>query len=125
MTTKFNQELYAKLRAKKNELLSSLTEKCPRAVKEVLETIASTPVASDPKATSPITSIEEITSRPKRACGSNKGKNKVDSSVWDNAATAMGRAHNVITPKELKDLNVVPFHELVSRHIHKLVQVHS
>ena len=125
MTTKFNQELYANLRAKKNELLSNLAQKRPRAAKEVVETIASTPVASDPKATSPAASIEEITSRPKRARGSNKGKNKVDSNVWDDVAIAMGRAHNVITRKELKDLNVVPSHELVSRHIHKLVQVHS
>nr|POE91892.1 hypothetical protein CFP56_28006 [Quercus suber] len=36
---------------------------------------------------------------------------------------ALGRAHNVITSDELKSLSSVPSHELISRHIHKLVQV--
>lgn len=90
-----------------------------------METIASTPIASDPKVASLVAFVEEITPRPKRACGNDKGKGKVDSSIWDNAATAMRRAHNVITPKELKGLNTVPSRELVSCHIYKLVQVHS
>ncbi|KAK9994170.1 hypothetical protein SO802_023873 [Lithocarpus litseifolius] len=85
----------------------------PTVAKEVVETTASTPAAS----------IEEITPCPKRACGSDKGKSKVDSSIWDDAATAMGRAHNIVTPEELKALNFAPFHELVSHHIHKLIQV--
>ena len=125
MATKFNQELYAKMRAKKNEPLSSLAQKHPRAAKEVVETTASTPVASNPKATSPTTSVKEITPCPKKAHGGDKGKSKVDASIWDDAATAIGRAHNVVIPKELKGLNSIPSHELVSRHIHKLVQVHS
>ena len=123
MATKFNQELYAKMRAKKNEPLSSLAQKHPRAAKEVVETTASTPVASNPKATSPTTSIKEITPDSKKARG-DKGKSKVDASIWDDAATAIGRAHNVVIPKELKGLNSIPSHELVSRYIHKLVQVH-
>lgn len=86
-----------------------------------METTASTLVASDPKVASFIASIEEITPRPKRARGSDKGKGKVDSSVWDNATTAMGKAHNVINFEELKGLNSIPSHELVSRHIHKLI----
>lgn len=84
-----------------------------------METTASIPVASDPKAASPAASVKEITPRPKRAHGGDKGKSKVGFNVWDNAATAMGRAHNVITPKELKGLKYVPSHELVSCHIHK------
>lgn len=90
-----------------------------------METTASTPIASDAKAASPTASIEEITPCPKGARGSDKVKSKVDSSVWDDAATAMGRAHNVIALEELKDGIDVPSHELVSRHIHKLIQVHS
>nr|POE59969.1 hypothetical protein CFP56_03564 [Quercus suber] len=43
--------------------------------------------------------------------------------VWDDPATALGRAHNVITSDKLKSLSSVPLHELISRHIHKLVQV--
>ena len=52
-----------------------------------------------------------------------KGKSKMGMSVWDDSATALGRAHNVITNDELKVLSSIPFHELVSLHIHKLVQV--
>lgn len=49
-----------------------------------------------------------FTPRPKRARGSDKGKSKID---------------NVITPDELRILSVVPSHELVNRHVHKLVQI--
>lgn len=83
----------------------------------------STPISFNPKAASPAISIEEITPRPKRAHGGDKGKSKVDSNVWDDAAIAMGRAHNVITPDELKSLSVVPLYELVNPHVHKLIQV--
>ena len=58
MTTKFNQEMYAKMKAKKNEPLSSLGKKVVRVVeKEVSVTLT----ISIPKATrtaSPMTSIE-------------------------------------------------------------------
>nr|POE70109.1 hypothetical protein CFP56_23659 [Quercus suber] len=36
---------------------------------------------------------------------------------------ALGRAHNVITDDELRGISSIPSHELVNRHIHKLVQV--
>ena len=36
---------------------------------------------------------------------------------------ALGKAHNVITPDDLKELKDIPSHELVNYHIHKLVQV--
>ena len=121
MATKFNQELYAKMRAKKNEPLSNLAQKRPRAAKKVMETTTSTLVTFDPKAASPTASVKEITPCPKKAHGGGKGKSKVDANIWDDATTVMGRAHNVVIPKELKDLNSVPSHELVSRHIHKLV----
>nr|POE61489.1 hypothetical protein CFP56_46519 [Quercus suber] len=52
-----------------------------------------------------------------------KGKSKIGQSVWDDPATALGCAHNVITNDELKSLSSIPSHELVSQHIHKLVQV--
>jgi len=37
----------------------------------------------------------------------------------------LGRAHNVISDDELKVLSFVPSHELVSRHVHKLLHVRS
>jgi len=53
MTTKFNQEMYAKLRVRKNEPLSSIDQKPPKVTKEVVETTTSTPIASNPKTISP------------------------------------------------------------------------
>lgn len=91
--------------------------------KEVVKTTASTFIAFDPKAVSLVVSIEEITPHPKRAHDSDKGKSKIDSNVWDDTATAMGRAHNVVTPDKWKSLNVVPPHKMLCRHIHKLAQV--
>ncbi|KAK9993438.1 hypothetical protein SO802_023141 [Lithocarpus litseifolius] len=41
------------------------------------------------------------------------GEGKVGKSVWEDPATAVGRAHDVITDEELRDLSVVPFHKLV------------
>ena len=90
-----------------------------------METTTATPIASDPKVASPVSSVKEITPCPKNARVGEKGKCKIDYGVWGDATTAMGRAHNVITAKELNSLSAVPSHELGSRHIHKLVQVHS
>lgn len=50
-----------------------------------------------------------------------KEESKIGKSVWEDLATALGRAHNVVTNEELKGLSSIPSHELVSRHIHKLV----
>ena len=54
-----------------------------------------------------------------------KGKEKVGTSVWADAGTALARANEVLTPKELKETSGVPSHEMVSCHVHKLVQVIS
>ena len=35
----------------------------------------------------------------------------------------MAWANKVVTPKELKEISDVPFHEMVNRYVHKLVQV--
>lgn len=52
-----------------------------------------------------------------------KGKEKKGESIWTDPVTALGRTHNVIFEDELKALSLVPSHKLVSRHIHKLVQL--
>jgi len=82
-------------------------------------TVALPPIHIAPS--SPTPSLEVIAFSPPTT--SAKGKGKVGRSVWDDLATALGRAHNVITDNELKSLLSIPSHELVSRHIHKLVQV--
>lgn len=109
MTTKFYQEMYARMKAKKNKPLSSFSQRRPRASgKEVVETSLSVLVLPKTKATSLIVSLEKITPRTKRTCNGDKGKSKVDASVWDDVVTTLGKAHNVITTDELKGLSAVP-----------------
>ena len=45
------------------------------------------------------------------------GKSKVGKSVWDDPATALGRAHNIVIDDDLRGLSSILSHELVSRHI--------
>ena len=52
-----------------------------------------------------------------------KGKEKVGSSVWSDAEVAVDRAHEFFTPGEMKEISSTPSHEMVSRHVHKLVQI--
>lgn len=58
-----------------------------------------------------------------QATTSSKRKGKVGKSVWEDPTSAFGRAHNIITDDELRVLSSISSHELVSHHIHKLVQV--
>ena len=63
MTTKFNQSMYARMRAKKNEPLSSLGAKNVRVMEKGGPVIVATPSTPGTKATrmaSPDTSVEEI-----------------------------------------------------------------
>ena len=52
-----------------------------------------------------------------------KGKEKIGSSVWSDAEAAMDRANELLTPGEMKTISSIPSHEVVSHHVHKLVQV--
>ena len=79
MTTKFNQELYAQIKTKKNEPLSSLGQRRLRVVKkekekEVAEKGSSTLTLDEGRATSPGVSIEEVTPHAKSARRETKGK---------------------------------------------------
>ncbi|KAK9996714.1 hypothetical protein SO802_021400 [Lithocarpus litseifolius] len=100
MATKFSQEMYAKMKAKNKKPLSSISQKRPRASeKETSKKTSSAPVTQQPKTTSPTVSLKELTPSPKKGKSSDKGKDK------------------------LKELSQVPSHEIVSRHVHKLIQV--
>ena len=121
MATRYSKDKYARVKNLKNELLSHLT---PRSKKRKLdegkdETPSPSTLFGTPS--SPTPSLEMITFSPPTT--RSKGKAKIGKSVWEDPATALGRAHNVITNDELKGLSSVPSHELVNRHIHKLVQV--
>lgn len=63
---------------------------------------------------SPITSIKEITPRPKKHKTGGMGKEKVHASLWDGAGVALKMEHNVITMNDLRELSRVPSHEVVN-----------
>ena len=124
MTTQFNHEMYARMKAKKNKPLLSIGQKRPKVdEKEVVETTSSIPVHPKTRVTSPTISPKEITPHQKKTHSGDQGKNKVNANIWEDVAAALGRAYNVITLDKLKGLSRVPFHEPVNHHIHKLVQL--
>ena len=132
MTSKFNKEMYNKIKGKKNEPLSSIgqkrlriTDKEKEKEKEVVERGSSTPALDldEGLAASPGISVEEVARPIKKQKVASKGKEKVGASVWSDAGTAMDRANELFTPGEMREVTSIPSHEMVSRHVHKLVQV--
>ena len=77
MMTKFNQKMYTRIKAKRNEPLSSLGKKMERVVKKGTPITSATSVPKATKATSTTTSLEELTPHPKRQRTLAKGKEKV------------------------------------------------
>ena len=135
MTTKFNKDMYAKMREKKDEPLSNIGKKTMRITgrgSPAVPATSITPVASGAKTTrtaSPSTSIEELpTPASKRPRLSLKEKEKVDphtSTIWNDERLAVDQAHGVITAEDLKVFIGVPSNTMASRHVHRLVQVRS
>ena len=135
MTNKFNKDMYAKMRAKKDEPLSSIWKKAVRNTRRgspAVPVTSVTPVVSGAKTTrtaSPSTSIEELpTPASKRPRLSSKDKEKVDSrtsTIWSDERLAVDRAQRVITTDDLKVFSGVPSNTMASRHVHRLVQVRS
>lgn len=81
MTTKFNQELYAWIKAKKNEPLSSTDQQRLRVVqkekeKEVTEKGSSTLAPDEGRATFPSVSFEEIIPFAKKHKMGDKGSRR-------------------------------------------------
>ena len=104
MTSKFNKEMYDKVKGKKNEPLSSIGQKRLRITdrekeKEVVERGSSTPTLDleEGLAASRGISIEEVARPSKKQKAANKGKEKVGASVWSDAGTAMDRANELFT----------------------------
>ena len=91
--------------------------------KEALEKISSTPVLKETQDASLTVSLKELTPHLKRHRSRDKGKEKVSANVQDNAGMTLTRTHSVVTLDDLKEISGVPSHEMVNRHIHKLVQV--
>ena len=90
------------------------------------------PVALETTRTSsPTASIEEIVtpgSKRQRVAGKGKEKKKANvfsSTIWDDERLALDRAHEVVTPADLRALSDMSLNDVASRHVHKLVQVRS
>ena len=133
MTTKFNKDMYAKMRVKKDEPLSNIGKKAVRitgrgslAAPVTLITLVVSGVETT-RTASPSTSIEELpTPASKRPRLSSKDKEKVDSrtsTIWSDERLAVDRAHGVIIADDLKVFSGVPSNTVASRHVHRLVQV--
>ena len=127
MTTKFNQEFYTRIKAKKNEPLSNIGQCRLRVVEkekenEVTENGLSTPALDEGQVASSALFLKEITPCHKKRKISKKGKEKVGASVWANVGMALVRANEIVTPDELKEIFGVPSHEMVN-HVHKIVLV--
>ena len=135
MTTKFNKDMYTKMRAKKDEPLLNIGKKKVRITgrgSPTVPAISITPVASDAetmRTASPSTSIKELpTPASKRPRLSSKEKEKVDpctSTIWSDERLAVDRAHGVITAEDLKVFTGVPSNTVASRHVHRLIQIRS
>ena len=133
MTTNFNKDMYAKMRAKKDEPLSNIGKKAVRITgrgSPAIPVTSVTPIVSGAETTktaSPSTSIEKLpTPASKRPHLSSKDKEKVDSrtsTIWSDERLAVDRAHGVITADDLKVFSEVPSNTVASRHIHRLIQV--
>ena len=75
------------------------------------------------QAASPGVSVEEVARPLKKQKVGSKGKEKIGSSVWSDAEVAMDHANELLTHGEMKEISSIPSHEMVSCHVHKLVQV--
>ena len=47
----------------------------------------------------------------------------MSSNAWADARVAMAWANEFLTPEEMREISSIPSHEIVSQHVHKLVQV--
>ena len=92
---KFNQWMYAKMRAKKKKLLSNLGKRTVHVVEKGVSITPAALVTKTTRTASPAISVEEITPLQKKQHVDDKGKDKVDSrlsSIWDDAGLALARA---------------------------------
>ena len=133
MTTKFNKDMYAKMRSKKDKSLSSFGKKGVHVTGKgpsVTPVTSTTPIVSGVetvRTASPAISVEGIPTRSsKRPRISGKEKEKADShssTIWGDEGLAVDRAHGVVTAEDLKIFTGVLFNVVANQQVHKLVQV--
>ena len=131
MKTKFNKDMYMKMRSKKDEQLSNIGKKTVRVTRKgpsINPFAFVIPIGIETtRMASPTTSVEEIPSpAAKRSRLSDRKKEKSrshSSTIWDDEGLAVDRAHGVTTAEDLKIFFGMPVSEVAYRHVHKLVQV--
>ena len=129
MMTKFNKNMYARMRSKKEEPLSAIGTKSVRITDKgvpILAALPSSPTFVPAGVVSPTPSVEELPPRNKRLIVGEKQKEKVDStpsSVWDDAEVSVARAQDTFSADEIKVFSGVSADDIVRRHLHKLIQV--
>ena len=129
MTTKFNKDMYARMRGKKDEPLSALGTKSVRITDRgvpILAALPSSPTSASTRVASPTPLVEELPPRNKRLKVGEKQKEKVDSrpsNVWDDIGVSVARAQDAFSADEFKVFSGVPANDVARRHLHKLVQV--
>ncbi|XP_065619764.1 uncharacterized protein LOC136063380 [Quercus suber] len=126
MTLKFNKDMYAKMRAKKDEPLSNIGKKTVRVIgKGLFATLLAsvTPLVSGTKVTrtdSPSTSVEELpTPVSKRPRLSGKEKKKEDvgrATIWSDEKLAVEWAHSIVTADDLKAFSGVSLNTVAAGH---------
>ena len=95
MTTKFNKDMYARMRGKKDEPLSAIGTKSVRNTDRgvpILSALPSSPTSAPARGVSPTPSVEEVPPHNKRLRVGEKQKEKVDSRpscVWDDAGVSV------------------------------------
>ena len=95
MTTKFNQKMYTKMKAKKIKPLSNLGKRVVRIVEKGTPVTPATSIPKTTRTASPTTPVEEITPRLKKQRVVDKGKKKANSrssSVWEDVGLALTTA---------------------------------
>ena len=117
--------MYAKIRSKKDEQLSSIGKKGVRVTgkgSSITPAASATPIVSGVetvRTASLATSVEEIpTPSLKRPCISRKKKEKVNSrssTVWEDEGLAVDRVHGVVTAENLKVFTSVPFNVVANQ----------
>ena len=129
MTTKFNKDMYARMRGKKDEPLFAIGTKSVRITDRgvsILSALSSSPTSALARGVSLTPSVEEVPPCNKRLRAGEKQKEKVDSKpscVWDDAGVSMARAQETFSADELKVFSGVPADDMARRHLHKLMQV--
>ena len=129
MMTKFNKDMYVRMRSKKDKPLSAIGTKSVRITNRgtlILAALPSSPTSVPAGVVSLISLVEELPPRNKRLRVGEKQKEKVDSrpsSIWDDAGVSVVRAQDTFSADEMKVFSGVPADDVARCHLHKLIQV--